>query len=150
VQQGGNINEDPLLDSLWHLMGGSPCINTGLATAPSLPTLDIDDNPRIVDGVVDIGAAEFAGGLKVRIIRGGSSFGSYANLQAAYNAAVNGDIIETLAVEFKEDLNFARNVRVSMLGGYNYKYTQNTDMTTINGSVTIKTGTLNTCGWRTW
>jgi hypothetical protein len=150
VQQGGNISDDPLLDGLWHLMEGSPCINKGLATAPSLPAVDIDDNPRIVDGAVDIGAAEFAGGFKARIIRGGSAFGSYANLHDAYSVAVDGDIIETLAVEFKEALVFARNVRVSMLGGYNYKYTQNTDMTTINGSVTIKSGTLNTCGWRIW
>jgi hypothetical protein len=61
VQQAGNINEDPKLDDCWHLIKGSPCIDSGLATAPSLPTTDIDGNPRLINSSVDIGAAEYTG-----------------------------------------------------------------------------------------
>jgi outer membrane protein assembly factor BamB len=61
----GNIDSDPMfVDSAnadYHLAVGSPSINTGNNDAPNLPQTDRDDHPRIVDGVVDMGAYEYQG-----------------------------------------------------------------------------------------
>ncbi len=59
----GNINADPLFTNPagddYHLESGSPCINVGdnNAVPPSVVT-DLDGNPRIIDGTVDMGAYE--------------------------------------------------------------------------------------------
>jgi len=68
----GNIDADPLFvdadgldniagtaDDNLRLLGGSPCLDTGnnLAVPPSLTT-DLDRNPRIINGIVDMGAYE--------------------------------------------------------------------------------------------
>ena len=69
----GNLNVNPLFfnaagpdgnlatldDNDYHLSAGSSLINAGTNTAPSLPATDLDGNPRIIGGVVDMGAYEF-------------------------------------------------------------------------------------------
>ena len=59
-----NITSEPLFVNLaggdLHLQPTSPCINAGLnASAPG--PVDLDGNPRIVGGTVDMGAYEWAG-----------------------------------------------------------------------------------------
>ena len=59
----GNITDEPLFINPdggdYHLQSNSPCINSGNnAYAPSGP--DLDGNPRVAGGTVDIGAYEFA------------------------------------------------------------------------------------------
>jgi len=60
----GNIDDDPLFvdadraDDL-HLLGGSPCLDEGDNSAiPVWMTTDVEGNPRIVNGTVDMGAYE--------------------------------------------------------------------------------------------
>ncbi len=43
----------------WSLRQTSPCINAGSTEMSGYPTTDYYGNPRIKDGVIDIGAAEF-------------------------------------------------------------------------------------------
>lgn len=67
----GNISDDPLFgdpsNGDYRLQFDSPSIDAGDNTAPNLPVLDLDGNPRVFDGdgdgqaVVDMGAFEFGG-----------------------------------------------------------------------------------------
>ncbi|HDH13515.1 MAG TPA: PKD domain-containing protein [Nitrospirae bacterium] len=66
----------------------------------------------------------------------------YDTLQAAYDAAVEGDTIQSQAVVFTEDLNINSNISVTLEGGYNCDYTTITGETTINGNMTINDGTV--------
>jgi len=57
-----NIDVAPLfVDQLradYHLRANSLCLNVGNNAAPGLPLVDLDGNPRIADGTVDMGAYE--------------------------------------------------------------------------------------------
>jgi parallel beta-helix repeat protein/predicted outer membrane repeat protein len=60
----GNTEADPLFvnaaDADYHLQSGSPCINAGDNSAiPQSVVEDLDGNPRIAYGVVDMGAYEY-------------------------------------------------------------------------------------------
>ncbi len=61
----GNLAVDPGLVSPatgdFHLLPGSPCINSGDSAAASATWCDADGHARIADGRVDIGADEFDG-----------------------------------------------------------------------------------------
>jgi hypothetical protein len=63
--QHGNISADPLFVESYRLKGGSPAIDVGNDQALDLPTEDLANSPRIVNGnggptaIVDMGAYEF-------------------------------------------------------------------------------------------
>ena len=57
----GNVSADPLfLDgtSDFHLQYGSPAVGVGGSSAPNLPSTDLDGNPRMVNGKIDMGVYE--------------------------------------------------------------------------------------------
>ncbi len=62
----GNISADPkllhVLGANMHLHPSSPCIQGGSLAAPHMPRVDIDGQPRVLNGVRDMGADEFARG----------------------------------------------------------------------------------------
>ncbi|MCD6344085.1 MAG: DUF1565 domain-containing protein, partial [Anaerolineae bacterium] len=63
----GNFSADPLFvetaDGPFHLGSGSPAIDKGDTTLSDLSSLDWDWDPRVVNGVVDVGADEVAPSL---------------------------------------------------------------------------------------
>jgi hypothetical protein len=112
-----NIKDDPLFidadgadniagntDDDLHLMPGSPCINkgdiefytpwlpsgTGIGMGePNIPYLDLDGNPRLIGGMIDMGAYERpSSGPRTLLVPA-----AYATIQAAIDAAANGDIV---------------------------------------------------------
>ncbi|TWT43954.1 hypothetical protein RAS1_03580 [Phycisphaerae bacterium RAS1] len=60
----GNIAADPLFvpgHAEYHLSASSPCIHAGDPLTTTAGMTDIDGEPRVMDGRVDIGADEFTG-----------------------------------------------------------------------------------------
>lgn len=59
-----NIDAAPLFydaaNQNYHLRNGSPCLNAGYNSAPSIPSTDIDNEARIAATTVDIGADEMS------------------------------------------------------------------------------------------
>jgi len=66
----------------------------------------------------------------------------YPTLQSAYDAAIEGDTIETRIVVLSEDLNANRNIAVTLQGGYNCSYSAVTNKTVFNGTMTISNGVV--------
>ena len=66
----------------------------------------------------------------------------YSTLQSAYDAAGDGNTIQSQAVVFTEDLDIDLNKSVTLEGGYDCDYTANNGETTLNGMLTVTNGTL--------
>ncbi len=62
----GSISADPRIVSIldFHLLCSSPAIDHGNNSAPSVPSVDFDGEPRPVGGVVDMGAYEWQSPLR--------------------------------------------------------------------------------------
>jgi parallel beta-helix repeat protein/predicted outer membrane repeat protein len=76
----GNINADPLLTPDGRLQADSPCIDAGNPDfLPELGQVDIDGQPRIMGGRVDIGADEVTAPLVSAIVLSSGKFYFNAN-----------------------------------------------------------------------
>ncbi|MBI4849225.1 MAG: S8 family serine peptidase [Nitrospirae bacterium] len=66
----------------------------------------------------------------------------YSTLQAAYDAAADGETVQSRAVGLTESPNINLNKSVILTGGYNCDYSSNTGSTVLNGDMNIISGTL--------
>jgi len=66
----------------------------------------------------------------------------YAGIQKGYDAANNNDLLQLLAVDFTENLHFGRNIAVTLDGGYNCSYATKFPSSTVNGTMTVSSGTV--------
>jgi hypothetical protein len=66
----------------------------------------------------------------------------YPTLQSAYDAAIEGDTIQTRTVVFSDDLNANHNIAVTLQGGYSCSYSSVTGNTVFNGTMTINDGVI--------
>ncbi|HDH11382.1 MAG TPA: hypothetical protein ENG83_04150 [Nitrospirae bacterium] len=57
---------------------------------------------------------------------------------------MDGDTIQAQALTFTENLNFNRNISVTLEGGYDCNYSAIIGNTTLNGNMTISNGTITT------
>jgi hypothetical protein len=74
----------------------------------------------------------------VRISRTPTIF--YTSLQAAYDAAITGDVIQTQSQLLTGNLNANRDISVTIDGGYSCNYASNPDVTYLLGSATLNSG----------
>ncbi|MCL5256307.1 MAG: Ig-like domain-containing protein [Chloroflexi bacterium] len=163
----GNIDANPQFVSSTdlHLQLTSPCIDKGDNTAvPSGVTTDLDGNPRIFNGTVDMGAyeAQVVPGSVIYVNAGatppgdGTSWGTaYTSLQSALSAATSGKQIWVAAGTYKpgatdRTATFALKNGVAIYGGFSggeiSPNQRNSDPAT-NG--TILSGDVGTAGTAT-
>ena len=64
----------------------------------------------------------------------------YSSLQNAYDAASDGDTIQSQDAIFTETLILDRNITIVLQGGYDCNYTRVTGKTNINGTLAINNG----------
>jgi hypothetical protein len=146
--EGGNINADPLFigGGNYRLSYISPCIDTGLNSAPSIPATDFDGNVRIIDGnndstaTVDMGAAEYLCSNPFKI---GTMTYNYPSIHASYESMSSGTIMQIRVLESSETLALDEDKTVTLKGGYGCDFSTNAgSYTIVNGSLTISKGTV--------
>jgi parallel beta-helix repeat protein len=127
----GNINADPQFvnpsGGNIQLQSGSPCVNAGnnVAIAAASVTTDLGGNPRIVDGVVDMGAYEFQGPFTLYVDQsaiGGADDGTswpnaFLGLQQALGVATPGFTIDVAQGTYYPTTGTDRTVSFQLEGG---------------------------------
>ncbi len=68
---------------------------------------------------------------------------SYSTIQAAYDAAVSGDVILLQAKDYTESFTANRDILLNINGGYSCDYTVNPGTTVIKGAPRLSSGTVN-------
>lgn len=101
----------------------------------------------MMNGNKSVTAIYFSPLINYSVVRfqGGTPVAIYEDIWAGFNdpALTNGDIIKMHAVTFDEDPNFNRpNISVLLKGGYDQGFSSQLGMTTVQGTMTIRAGTL--------
>ena len=96
--QSVNINQNPLLDTDYHLISGSPCIDAGNNDALKLPTHDFDGDNRIISGTVDIGADEYSSGILMYTINFSELSNGYVDGEKTQEIEQGNDCQQVLAI----------------------------------------------------
>ena len=127
------------------------CVFPALASAATI-NYTYDDEGQITKAAYDAMTIEYAydnsgnrtsknACASARLMRSGSVYGNYSTLQAAYDAAVDGDTIQSRAVTFTENLTI--NKSITLDGGYDCNFTSHTGTTVLSGGIDIISGTAN-------
>ncbi len=104
----GNIHDDPCFINSggddFHLRGNSPCINAGDPSGNYDGQLDIDNDPRVRGGEVDIGADEAGNVYNVNKVKW------YEKIQTAIGLASNNDEIVVFPGTYRENICYSSKV----------------------------------------
>jgi uncharacterized repeat protein (TIGR01451 family) len=118
VSEGDNIDDDPLFvtmgtwddkgtpdqsDDVWsggdyHLQDSSPARDTGLNSAPALPSTDFDGDPRINNLIIDRGAYEYIFSASPPDIRVTDSVGDPNDLTIDFGNVLVGESSSTQTI----------------------------------------------------
>jgi len=126
----GNITNAPQFISAndYHLQLGSPCIDTG-NNASAQGSTDLDGNPRIAEGIVDMGAYEFPPTIVTVSAVGGTTTGS-GNFFPGSDIIISalGDNVHWLFTSWNDgDTNQMRTITVPLTNiTYTATFTENT------------------------
>lgn len=104
---------------------------TGDCSGTGNCTLTMNSDKKATAGFTFISCSS----LPTRISKGGA-YVYYSSLQNAYAAAVNGDVIQSMALNFPENLNVNRDIAITLAGGYDCGFNSIVDYTSLLGMTT--------------
>ena len=140
----GNIDSVPLFTGSgdYHLTAPSPCINAGDNAAPDLPSTDKDGNPRIIGGIVDMGAYEYQ--PIIYVDKDDDTCGGknpcYTSIQEAIDVSSNWSVIKVAQGNYEEDITLNESKTLALKGGYDSTFTTQSSNTIIKGSLVVSNG----------
>jgi hypothetical protein len=117
-----------------------------LAVARGVHTATLLANSKVLvaggyDGTSTLASAELYA-TAPPVVRIAETLASYASLQSAYAAAISGQTIQAQAGSYAENLVFGNPISVALKGGYDASYTTNAGSTLVNGSIDIRSGSV--------
>lgn len=104
-------------------------------------TLAIASNDPVTPSFV-IPLAGFAGTPVMTEAYGGVFPSYYTTVNTAYTSAVDGQEIKLWATDFSESINLTRPIAVTLRGGFDANFAQQTGKSTLTGSLTISSGSV--------
>ncbi|MBU0701735.1 right-handed parallel beta-helix repeat-containing protein, partial [bacterium] len=111
-----SVNPNFIGNGDYHLQSISPCIDKGSNITQGISATDKDGKPRIVNGIIDIGAYEYQGtSSNVTVYDVNGNFvGIYTTIQAGINACPVGGTVSVLSGIYTEAIYI--NKRIALVG----------------------------------
>ncbi len=101
-----------------------------------------DDHLGSTQDVSQVGAVQDGQCSNQPVRIAGATPQYFSTIQAAYDAASDGDVIQTMAGNFIENLNLSNGVSVTLSGGYDCTYTSQAGRSELVGMVSDNAGSL--------